>query len=55
MVGGILTGLFSAWILSIFNFDNILIKALDELFKIKISKNTYYFIFAVIFCLINLI
>lgn len=49
MVGGIFTGLFSAWILSIFNFDGITINALNEIFGITISTNTYYFIFAVTF------
>ena len=44
MIGGLII----AWILSLFNFDEVCITAMQELFSIEISVATYYFIFAVL-------
>lgn len=48
MFSGILGGLFIAWILSIFNFDSMFIRAVYEIFSLNISTDVYYVIFALI-------
>ncbi|KOS68941.1 hypothetical protein AEA09_10545 [Lysinibacillus contaminans] len=37
-----------AWVLSWFNFDRLFIQAFKELFNKEVSKASYYFIFACI-------
>ena len=44
----ILTFLIIGWILSWFGFHKLFIQAFKELFKLEISKASYYFIF---FCI----
>lgn len=48
MLGGLLWGLLIAWLLSIFNFDHMFINAVYELFKIRISTDVYYVVFALL-------
>ncbi|WP_332829971.1 hypothetical protein [Clostridium perfringens] len=48
MLGGVLAGLLIAWILSIFNFDRMLINTLYELLGLSISTDAYYVIFALL-------
>ncbi|REB05157.1 hypothetical protein DVB69_15440 [Sporosarcina sp. BI001-red] len=44
----ILTFLIIAWILTLFNFEQLVIQAFKELFGKDITKATYYFLFLVI-------
>lgn len=48
LLGWLLSGLLTAWLLSLIEFDRIVIKALQELMNIEISEESYYFIFAMI-------
>lgn len=48
MIGGIIGGLFSGWILSLFGFDDVVTHGCKELFNITISTYGYYLIFALI-------
>ncbi|ELC8442194.1 hypothetical protein QYB59_001215 [Clostridium perfringens] len=48
MLSGLLGGLFVAWILSLFDFDKMVINSIYEVFDIEISKDLYYVIFALI-------
>lgn len=48
MLGGLLGGLLIAWLLSIFNFDNMFINATYELFGLNVSVDVYYVIFGLI-------
>lgn len=44
IVGGLLAG----WILSWFGFDNVFIKAMAEMFDLKVSTVSYYCVFGVL-------
>ncbi|MGG5460796.1 hypothetical protein [Clostridium sp. B9] len=46
MLIGLLQGVFIAWFLSVFDFDEVFIKGFNEIFDKKITKDTYYLIFA---------
>ena len=46
-MGGIIGGLFLAWILSLLNIDNTIIKGLNELFSLDIGTSGYYVLFAI--------
>lgn len=48
MLSGLLGGLLVAWILSLFDFDKMVINSIYEVFDIEISKDLYYVIFALI-------
>lgn len=48
LLGWLLSGLLTAWLLSLIEFDRVVIKALQELMNIDISEESYYFIFAMI-------
>ncbi|MDZ5254180.1 hypothetical protein [Clostridium sp. LIBA-8841] len=48
MLSGLLGGLFVAWILSLFDFDSMVINSIHEVFDIEVSKDLYYVIFALI-------
>ncbi|XZK30623.1 hypothetical protein ACSXCN_03725 [Clostridium perfringens] len=48
MLGGLLWGLLITWILSIFNFDYMFINAVYELWRLKISTDVYYVVFALL-------
>ncbi|HHD2754003.1 TPA: hypothetical protein ACOTG0_002848 [Clostridium perfringens] len=48
MLRGLLGGLLVAWILSLFDFDNMVINSIHEVFDIEVSKDLYYVIFALI-------
>lgn len=48
MLGGLLGGLLIAWLLSIFNFDNMFINAIYELLGLNVSVDVYYVIFGLI-------
>jgi hypothetical protein len=43
-----LGGLLIAWILTLFNFDNVFIGAMKELFNLSITIYSYYFIFGML-------
>jgi len=43
LVGGLLTG----WILSLFGFDDVVVRGMHELFSLEITDATYYLMFAV--------
>ncbi|HHU62956.1 MAG TPA: hypothetical protein GXZ32_01890 [Clostridiales bacterium] len=47
-MGGIIGGLIIAWILSWLGIDSIIIRGINELFGMEISKAGYYVIFAII-------
>ena len=42
----IVGNLFTGWLLSLFNFDNLVINSMSSLFNISITHGDYYFIFA---------
>ncbi|MDW0111109.1 hypothetical protein [Sporosarcina aquimarina] len=44
----ILTFLIIAWVLTLFNFEKLVIQAFKELFGKDITKATYYFLFLAI-------
>lgn len=44
-----------AWILSLFEFDRMFVKALDELFNKQITNSSYYFSFFAVGALLDLI
>lgn len=48
MLSGFIGGLFVAWILRIFDVDDILIGFTKEIFKLSISVNTYYILFGIL-------
>lgn len=48
MLSRLLGGLFVAWILSLFNFDKMVINSIYEVCDIETSKDFYYVIFALI-------
>ncbi len=48
MLDGIIYGLIIAWILSVFNVDNICINVLQPFFDVKLTTDHYYFTFGVI-------
>lgn len=48
MLSGLLGGLLVAWILSLFDFDKMVINSIYEVFDIEVSKDLYYVIFALI-------
>lgn len=48
MLEGIIEGLIVAFILSLFNVDEIVADAFKELFKMEITTSGYYFIFAIL-------
>lgn len=48
MLSGLLGGLFVAWILSLFDFDSMVINSIHEVFDIEVSRDLYYVIFALI-------
>ena len=48
MLGGIISGLIVAWILTIFNVDSICINVLQPFFtNVKLTTDYYYFAFGV--------
>lgn len=47
-MGGIIGGLFLAWILSLFGIHNIIIAGIEDLFNVYISIPGYYVLFAII-------
>ena len=48
MLEGLLSALFIAWILSLFGFDDLFIRAIFEMFGKHITDATYYISFGVI-------
>lgn len=46
MLGGIIVGLFIGWFLSLFGFDNLIIRGIWELTRRSITEAGYYTIFA---------
>lgn len=42
-----------AWILTLFDFDNIFINGAKEIFKIDVTSNGYYFVFFLIGLIID--
>ncbi|MFW6017071.1 MAG: hypothetical protein ACOCRK_11585 [bacterium] len=54
-LGNCIGYLFIAWILSAFNFDEIFIKGIEELFNKKVTINSYYLIAFTIGLIIDLI
>jgi ABC-type uncharacterized transport system permease subunit len=48
MLSGFVGGLITAWILTIFDIDDILIGFFKETFKKSISINTYYVAFGIL-------
>lgn len=55
MISGLISGIFAGWFLTLFDFDEILIGFVKEVFSFSISTNTYYVIFALIGMLSELI
>lgn len=56
MLGGIIDGLLTAWILSLFGVDDICIDVLQPFIKnIELTTNHYYFVFGAIGCIGGLI
>ncbi len=51
MLSGILSGLFVAFIASLFGFDHFFIQSFHEIFNKQISVATYYVIFAILGCI----
>lgn len=47
MLGGLISGLFVGWLLTIFSFDETLLGFVKEVFNISLSINTYYMLFAI--------
>ena len=48
MLNGFISGLFTAWVLSWFGVDGMIITSLKEVFNINISVSTYYIGFGLI-------
>lgn len=48
MLGGFISGLIVAWILSLFHVDNMVINSAREVLQVGISVSTYYIVFALI-------
>lgn len=48
MLGGFISGLIVAWILSLFGVDQMVITSLNEVFSVSISVSTYYMAFGLI-------
>jgi hypothetical protein len=44
MLEGFINGLFIAWVLTIFNIDDVILDAIEEIFNKKYSINVYYLI-----------
>ena len=50
-----ISGLISGWFLSLFGFVTVVKTGMNELFNIAISTTTYYFMFAILGALGNMI
>ena len=48
MVEGIVYGMISAWILTAFNVDEILLQAANSFFGLELNRNHYYTFFAAV-------
>lgn len=55
ILSGIIKGMLLAWVLTIFDCDKAVKKSMKELFNKNISKTTYYFIFAVLGIVANIV
>lgn len=55
MIGWILAGAFSAWVLTLFGADTIFIKAVNELFSLNVTSASYYFTAAVLGIIVGIV
>jgi heme/copper-type cytochrome/quinol oxidase subunit 4 len=55
MIDGLFIGLILAIFLTLFDFNNVVVKAFKELFNKEITTSSYYFIFALIGTVVGLI